>query len=264
MSSPEGGAGGLDSRDRFSATVAHYDDHRPDYPEALLDRLCAGLDDEALIIDVGAGTGILSRQLAARGHAVLAVEPNAAMRAECLRRAITGGHALSVVEGEATDLPVPDGVADLVVAAQAFHWFASEQTFAEWARVLKPGGQAAATWNFRLTGPEAGPHQALMDGYDALLAEFSTEYGVVTQGERALSWLESHAPPGMTRETFAHAQEHDLQGLLGRALSSSYVQHGVADLDGLRRGLEALFAAHEAGGRVRFPYRTELARWPRG
>lgn len=254
----------LDSRDRFSATVAHYDAHRPDYPEALLARLCRDLDDEALLIDVGAGTGILSRQLAARGHAVLAVEPNAAMRAACLQAAMRGGHALSVVEGEATDLPVPDGVAALVLAAQAFHWFASEETFTEWARVLAPGGHGAAVWNFRLTGPDAGAHRGLMDGYDALLAEFSTEYGVVTKGERALAWLEAHAPPGMARETFPHTQEHDLDGLLGRALSSSYVQHGVADLDGLERGLEALFAAHEVGGRVTFPYRTELALWPRG
>ena len=248
----------MDSRQRFSATVDHYDANRPDYPAALLAALLADLPEDPCVMDVGAGTGILSRQIAAEGIPVLAVEPNEDMRRVCLRKAMFAGLPLSVVEGEGADLPVPDGVADLILAAQAWHWFANAAALAEWRRVLKPGGLAAAVWNFRLTG-DGG----LMDAYDALLRAFSSEYGVVTKGERALAWLEAQQLPKARRQTFEHAQEHDLDGLLGRALSSSYVVHGVADMLGFTACLEALFAEHQQGGVVRFAYRTELLTWGR-
>jgi len=72
-----------DSTERFSSRVADYVRYRPDYPPALLEWLHGpmGVSREALVADIGAGTGISSRQFLASGHPVVAVEPNAAMRA---------------------------------------------------------------------------------------------------------------------------------------------------------------------------------------
>jgi SAM-dependent methyltransferase len=84
----------MDPRERFTATVDRYARHRPDYPEALLDWL-AGLVSGRRAVDLGAGTGILTRQLAARGWDVVGVEPNAAMRE---RAAAAGG---TYVDGSA-------------------------------------------------------------------------------------------------------------------------------------------------------------------
>ncbi|MEV7182889.1 methyltransferase domain-containing protein [Kitasatospora sp. NPDC093102] len=130
----------------FGAVAAAYDRGRPGYPEELFDELERLWGRElkgARVLDVGAGTGIATRLLAARGADVVAVEPSAGMAAQF--QAVSPH--LPVVRGGGDDLPFHDGSADLVTYAQAFHWTHPEKSVPEVVRVLRPGGAVAAWWN---------------------------------------------------------------------------------------------------------------------
>lgn len=99
--------------------------------------------DEATVLDLGAGTGKLTRVLAARYARVIAVEPLSELRA-ILAELVPKAEALP---GVAEAIPLGDGVVDAVFTGQAFHWFANEIAVAEIARVLRPGGVLARLWN---------------------------------------------------------------------------------------------------------------------
>ncbi len=138
-------------RRSFGAAAARYDRVRPGYPPAALHWILGdrrpGPDAPPApgvglrVLDLGAGTGILSRQLADLGHQVIAVEPDAAMRA------LTGGR--TAVGGTAEALPFADSCVDAVLAGQAYHWFDTARAHPEIARVLRPGGVFAPLWNLR-------------------------------------------------------------------------------------------------------------------
>jgi SAM-dependent methyltransferase len=131
----------IDRAQSFDRTAEEYERTRPDYPEAILDAI--PLAPAATVLDVGAGTGKLTRVLARRYQRVIAVEPLDGMRA-VLERAVAG---VTAVKGTAEALPFPDGAADGIFAAQAFHWFRKEIALPEIARVLRAGGVFAVVWN---------------------------------------------------------------------------------------------------------------------
>lgn len=122
----------------FGAAAALYDRIRPRYPlEAL--RWALG-DRPRQVLDLGAGTGILTRQLRELGHHVIAVEPDDEMR-----RQIDG----DARAGRATAIPADAESQDAITAGQAYHWFAGEPAHTEIARVLRPGGWFVPIWNVR-------------------------------------------------------------------------------------------------------------------
>ncbi|HEY3961812.1 MAG TPA: class I SAM-dependent methyltransferase [Gaiellaceae bacterium] len=127
----------------FDLVADEYERTRPTYPPELLDAL--PLDADAAILDVGAGTGKLTRVLVARYRDVTAVEPLANMRA-MLERVVPGVTALA---GSAEQIPLDDASIDGAFAAQAFHWFDKAVALPEIARVLRPGGVFAIVWNDR-------------------------------------------------------------------------------------------------------------------
>ena len=122
---------------------------RPDYPPQVTEWLnvTLGLDRHKTVIDLGAGTGKFTGRLVATGAQVIAVEPVAQM----LEKLSDAWPDVLAVSGTATDLPLPDASVDVVICAQAFHWFASAEALSEIARVLKPGGQLGLIWNLRDT-----------------------------------------------------------------------------------------------------------------
>jgi SAM-dependent methyltransferase len=125
----------------FDRVADEYERTRPEYPPALLDLL--PLEGDAAVLDLGAGTGKLTRVLAERYRDVTAVEPLENMRA-MLERVVPGVNALP---GSAERIPLDDGSVDGVFAAQAFHWFETAVALPEIARVLRPGGVFAIVWN---------------------------------------------------------------------------------------------------------------------
>jgi SAM-dependent methyltransferase len=130
---------------RFGDVAADYDRGRPAYPGAVLDALAAvaGAGPGADVLDLGAGTGKLTRQLVGLGASVVAVEPSAGMRAQ-LAMSVPG---VPVLDGTAEAIPLADESVDLVTVAQAFQWFRTAAALDEIARVLRPGGWLALVWN---------------------------------------------------------------------------------------------------------------------
>jgi SAM-dependent methyltransferase len=129
--------------DSFGAAAAAYERARPSYPEAALDWLLPA--GARRVLDLGAGTGKLTRQIQARGLEVVAVEPSDGMRAE-LSRALPDVVALA---GSAERIPLDDTSVDAVLVGQAWHWFDPARAVPEVARVLAPGGQLGLVWNIR-------------------------------------------------------------------------------------------------------------------
>ncbi|MFG2421734.1 class I SAM-dependent methyltransferase [Streptomyces sp. NPDC048448] len=143
-----------DTRNRTRATRAHsfntaaaqYAANRPSYPPALFDTIeeLAGRPlTGARVVDVGAGTGIATALLRARGAHVLAVEPGEGMTAE-FRRAVPG---VPIVRGDGNALPLLDACADFLTYAQSWHWTDPARSLPEALRVLRPGGSLALWWN---------------------------------------------------------------------------------------------------------------------
>jgi len=130
----------------FETVATDYERHRPEYPREAIDWAGSelGLGAGARVVDVGAGTGKLTRGLVAAGFSVAAVEPGAAMLDE-LRTAVPEAEAF---EAPAEQIPLRDESCDAVFAAQAFHWFNRELALAEFQRVLRPGGGLALVWNW--------------------------------------------------------------------------------------------------------------------
>lgn len=123
----------------FARVADAYEQARPGYPADAV--LWVVGETPCDVVDLGAGTGKLTRSLAALGHHVVAVEPLGEML-DLLRVAVPGATA---VVGSAESMPLPDGAADVVACAQAFHWFDHGPALEEIARVLRPGGRVGVS-----------------------------------------------------------------------------------------------------------------------
>lgn len=231
----------------FGGVAQEYDAGRPGYPAAAVRWL---VRDAQVIVEIGAGTGKLTASLVAPGAAVVATEPLPEML-QVLRRTVP---AASAVAGAAELIPLRSGVADVVVAAQAFHWFDGAATLRSAARVLRPGGAVALVWNSR-------------DVRIDWVAELSEIIGGSEQ--MAPGWDDCFIgspfePLESTR--FEHSQPHDAESLVALVQSRSYLvvaseARRAKVLDGVRR----LVAAHpDLAGRRSFemPYVVDCFRAP--
>jgi ubiquinone/menaquinone biosynthesis C-methylase UbiE len=137
-----------DSSEVWTGKASSYDRVRPIPPPALLDLLTQLIDTPhpALVVDVGSGTGLSTAIWGERAERVIGIEPNADMRAQAVLKIADHPYAAHIEyrEGLAHQTGLPDGCADIVTAAQSFHWMEPTATLAEIARILRPGGLFAA------------------------------------------------------------------------------------------------------------------------
>lgn len=243
---------GMDPTGRFSDRADDYVRYRPDYPAAAIDWVLEGLGDLARIqvADIGAGTGISSRQIADRGPHVIAVEPNAGMRASAEPHPRVIAH-----DGAAESTGLAGESVDLVLCAQAFHWFHQREAIVEFHRILRPGGRLALMWNQRshqdpLTREYIEAIRAVNGEHPAETRMFDP---AVVSGARLFTPTET--------ATFEHGQSLDRDGLIGRAASASYVSkepEAFAKLVGL---LDTLYEKYrDESGQVLLRYGTGVWR----
>ena len=241
---------GMDPTGRFSDRAADYVKYRPDYPIAAIDHMLQGLGEPSRFVasDVGAGTGISARMAAERGPRVIAIEPNAAMRA-----AAEPHPRVEWREGTAEATGLDDGTIDLVLCAQTFHWFRQGEAVEEFARALRPGGRLALMWNSR------SRQDPLTLGYIEAIHAVNGEHPAETRtfDPDVVSAIGRFSPPRLAR--FDHAQTLDRPGLVGRAASASYVPKEGPAFEELVRLLNALFDRYrDERGRVTMRYVTEV------
>jgi SAM-dependent methyltransferase len=240
---------------RFSDRADDYERYRPRYPPAVLAVLerAVGLEPSWVVADIGSGTGISTEPFLHRGHTVFAVEPNDAMRAAAERR-LGGLPGFRSVTGTAERTGLPTQSVDLVVAAQAFHWFDPVRARTELARILRDPNWAALVWNTRHTDTTE-----FLRGYEALLLEHGTDYRMVRHEWKNAGALESFFSQGFERAVVPNEQLLDFEGLRGRALSASYMPaSGHPGHDALLADLKALFDTHQEAGLVRVSYDCEI------
>lgn len=142
-----GGATDLRASATFSTVADEYDRGRPDHPAAVFDAL--GPLSGLLVADVGAGTGIATRPLLARGAKVVAIDPSEPM----LARAVARSPGLAAVIADGARLPFPDQALDLMTFGQSWHWLDPGRRCGEVHRVLRPGGRWAAWWTHARGAP---------------------------------------------------------------------------------------------------------------
>jgi ubiquinone/menaquinone biosynthesis C-methylase UbiE len=149
--------------DKFGQSAREYELGRPVWPAELIERVAADLElgPDATVLDLGAGTGKLTRDLVPRFGRVTAVEPDDAMRG-VLEEVVPAAEALA---GRAEAIPLADDSVDAVFTAEAFHWYASDETVAEIVRVLRPSGGLAIFFNVDFGDPEP----AMADEVDRVL-----------------------------------------------------------------------------------------------
>jgi SAM-dependent methyltransferase len=245
-----------DPTKRFSNRVDNYVKYRPGYPTEVLTFLRDqfGLNDSSVIADIGSGTGIFTKLLLDQGYTVYAVEPNEEMRT-------VAENELSVIEkfhsviGTAEDTNLSSGSIDLIVCAQAFHWFNNEQTRVEFKRILKDDGNVALIWNNRIVEVDE-----FNIAYDELLKNNSGDYKKVNLKNVIDMDFKVFFKDGKYKVTkYPNIQVFDEAGVIGRAFSSSYVP-----ADGTEEGneflvkLKDIFDKYNDAGKVRFQYETEI------
>ena len=232
----------MDLRRRFEGLGEQYQQFRPTYPDVLIDWLLRSAPKTA--IDLGCGTGIAMRLVAARGVWVAGIDP-----ADDMLQQAAGAR----IRGDAMRMPFRDASFDLAYAAQSFHWFDTDTELREIARVVRPGGWACVFWNLRTQSP-------FHADYEQLLRSFSSEYAALRQrGRSTVAELERRALG--EKVSFPHPRQVTLPELIGYAHTASYVARGVTDMAGFDAALRDLFARHAHGDTVDFDYETVAQAW---
>ncbi|WP_248920362.1 class I SAM-dependent methyltransferase [Pseudomonas entomophila] len=243
----------------YTRQSGNYEQGRPDYPIALLDWLrdALGVSNGTTVLDLGAGTGKFTRLLTSLAPRLTAVEPVAAMR-ERLHEQLPD---VPVHAGTAQHMPVADASQQVLVCAQAFHWFADSAALAEMHRVLAPGGRLGLVWNVRDESVD----------WVARITEIITPYEGDTPRFHTGRWREAFdgrwfSPPTLT--TLPHVHEGSPRTvIIERLRSVSFIAAlPQAEQDKVMTRLQDLIDHHpdlKGRERIAFPYRTQAYRCQR-
>jgi MOSC domain-containing protein YiiM/SAM-dependent methyltransferase len=238
----------------FAAGADAYERARPDYPADAVSLIADRLDlrPGRTLLELGAGTGKLTRMLVRYGARILALEPVAEMR-EKLATLVPG---VELIGGTAEAIPLPAASVDAVVAAQAFHWFDTTRALSEIHRVLRPGGRLLLAWNMR---DESVPWVRAMGELIHAVAdgEPRTDDEVWRDG---IARSALFAP--FASATFEHAQRLTRDGVRDRVASVSYVAAASPSVrDATLAALATLLDTDPTtAGRevIDLPYQTEV------
>jgi SAM-dependent methyltransferase len=238
----------------FDPLAEDYDAARPSYPDGLYQALEDVIGPLAgqLVLECGAGTGIATRQLSARGARVVALDIGELM----LRRAQARSPRACFLIADGNAAPLRDGCVDLACFAQSWHWFTGDHAAREIARVLRPGGYWAAWWN-----NEWADGEEWFDGYQGLLESACQGYD---RQHRDTRWADESIEaagefePGTGLEVL-WTRTLDVGQWLTYQRSKSYVgQLPPADRDLLLSRIEDLAIQRFPDGQMSVPYCTRL------
>jgi SAM-dependent methyltransferase len=144
---------------------------------------------------------------------------------------------------------------NLIIIAQAFHWFNINSAVNEFLKIIKPGGSMCAFWNVREETP-------FSQEYKKLILKYSKDYKKIPSAKETILAIKKF--PGITNIktiSYPYFQKFDLKGLIGRAYSTSYIVYGVDDHQKFKDALNAIFKKYELEGRVEFKYQSLAILW---
>ncbi len=231
----------------FARSVEAYERARPEYPPEAIAYLARELDLRRgrTVVDLAAGSGKLSRPLAALGCEVIAIEPVDEMRAAI-------GPGIEALDGTAEAMPLPDDSADAVTVGQAFHWFDGPRALAEIERVLRGGRDRSAlalVWNRR---------PVERSELHAAISEIMAPYRGDAPSHGSGAWRDTFAGRDLREQRFDFVQRLDADGLADRVGSTSFI--AALDEPERTRVLERVRALVD-GGAVDVPYVCEVHVW---
>ena len=236
----------------FTGLASVYSEHRPTYPRAAIEWILKDLARNPHVADVGCGTGISTRLLAAAGARVIGIDPNSDMLNEA-RLKSGENQSIDYRTGMGEQTGLPSASCDLVVCAQSFHWFDAPVALREFHRILKPAGRLALMWNWKLTFPPGTRPDSFTLSFTEVMER--SQQDAASRGLRVPS--EREADPTLSghfanprRRQFDNPQSLDLQGVLGRARSASYFPCSGPLREAFERELTEAFHRHERDGRV--------------
>lgn len=241
----------MDHTHRFDGKSEIYEKIRPQYADGLFAyfRDTLKIPADSVFADVGAGTGIFTRQLLSCGYTVFAVEPNRDMR-EKAEKALCDNARFRSVCGTATDTTLAERSVDFVTAAQAFHWFPPEEFRRECRRILRPGGMVMLVYNFR--DKNADCTKALAEVYGTFNPTFHG-YSNGISDEKCRAFFDG----ACTVYRADNRQVYDRQGYIDRALSSSYsLKEGDEHFAAYVQALGEIFDRYAVAGHITVPTDT--------
>ena len=242
--------------ERFSGRVDAYSRYRPRFPQAILAFLREhhALPADAVVADIGAGTGMLAEIFLEAGHRVLAVEPNREMLAGCALLA-EQYPAFRIVEGSAESTTLAAESVDLIAVGRAMHWFDWPRAHREFQRILKPEGRVLiATNGHRDSGSPVS--EQLSDVLRRHRTD-SFESDVRRHFEKKLNGFLDAATWHRTR--LPHTMTMSFDTLVGYAQSLSAIPHpGQAGYEAMVAELRDLFGRYQQDGVVKTPLVCQL------
>ena len=240
---------------RFDNKGKVYAQFRPDYSTQFIEYLYTevGLQSGSVIADIGAGTGILTRQLLHRGSSVYAVEPNDDMRS-AVQQGLKQFDGLHLVCASAESTGIDGGTIDFVTVGQAYHWFDRKRFQDECKRILRPGGKVILVWNDRDAGSDLIAANALIN--TLFCPGFKGFGGYLTQAERANDFTDFFTGDYDVR-VFENDVMLDQKQFIGRNLSSSYApRESDKNYQTYVDAVQELFDGFSKDGRLAYPYKT--------
>jgi ubiquinone/menaquinone biosynthesis C-methylase UbiE len=246
---------GADAVERFDGLANGYDRCRPDYPVSAIAFILhrCQLKPGMSLVDIGCGTGISARQFAVAGLRVIGIEPNAEMRRVAEAAPLpTNAGPIEYRDGRADATRLITASFDALLAAQAFHWFATDAALKEFYRILKQGGWVALMWNEQ-------------DRSDPFTAEYA--HALIRHSPSPEIAADLHSRHGdillrcplfreAERVEFPNSQELIREDLLGRAFSASYAPREPEARRRLEHELTELFRQFRRSDTVLLRYRT--------
>jgi SAM-dependent methyltransferase len=238
----------MDPTTRFTTRAEDYAAARPSYPPAIVSAVLTGFRNP-VVADLGAGTGISARVLAAAGATVLAVEPNAKMRAH-----IAASPAITPIDGSAEATTLPAASVDIVTAFQAFHWFDRVATVREVERIARRRARFAGVWNHR---DIADP---FMQAFNAVIDRYSEENELLERarhGSRVLDAFEDSGWQDTRIVRVENVQMMTWEVFVAFLRSVSYLPQSGLEHDTMVRDVYELFEERERDGRIPFRWLAE-------
>ena len=240
---------------RFDNRIENYVKYRPNYPKGIIDLFCNELDLQKsnIIADIGSGTGISAKLFLKNGNKVFGIEPNKLMR-RASKEYLKEFSKFEVINGNSQNTTLKNESIDIIIAAQAFHWFNKAKTLSEFRRISRNKRYVALIWNER----QLDTNDFLLE-YERFLIEFGTDYQTVRHDLINKETLKHLFKTEIKLKTLQNLQTLDFEGLKGRILSSSYMPSEKSPIfREMIKKLKTLFARYSEKGKITILYDTNV------